>query len=659
MNEKVSLMPHNRSIVTEIKQALKEDINDICIVQGTGGGKSFVLMAMLAEIFEHNKTLIVTPTISVQENMKLYKEFPEVAKNAEFKTYNYFSDKNKVEEVLTDYDVVIVDEAHHLGSDLYGRNLRLLQNKIKQQKDKYFFGLTATPVRSADNVDVRKYFTRDINGFSAFEFIEQGLMPQIEYLACEPDKTEALIQSGEYKEILDFNSSKELLSSIVNDNPKNKWLCYFSTITDLKKYRELIEELFPNYKILQVYSGSKDSIADLKDIKKEEKVVIMSVSQILEGVHLDKMEGILLFRNVRSLNVFEQILGRVLSIGAKTMPLFVDCTNTGATLLKKLINKNEADKKEIKSDNWQYRKTHIHKDIIYTSLQNKKYFDVNKLLLAISEGLKPFVFRGEVYKSFTECCRTFNFNPSTIYSYTEKGLPKADALEKALAKQFVFNGVNYGTVKNACKELGINYGVICSYCNRKKCNYETAIAYYLSEGKQSMKNSFVFRGKEYPSLRSVQIAYNLSTNTNYRRYAKEHNITIQEALEHYLALQEEKETFAYNGITYPTAKEMYQALGIKEQTVSRYIRIYGCTRTEAIDKALEKQKGFVFRGKMYKNFTKCCEKHNIRTSAVHYYKTRNALNSLQEAIECTLINQQSKQNQALQMQETEGELDYE
>ena len=170
------------------------------------------------------------------------------------------------------------------------------------------------------------------------------------------------------KEVIDYEYSIDLLEDIIKTNDdRNKWLCYFSSISQLKSLRKMVKDLFPDYRYMEIYSNSENSSKEFSSIKKDEKVVIASVSKLLEGVHLDNMEGILLFRKVRSENVFEQILGRVLSINAKTKPLFIDCTSTGPLLLQRLLNRNSNKRKEKNKDSFLSGKEPATKDIITVS----------------------------------------------------------------------------------------------------------------------------------------------------------------------------------------------------------------------------------------------------------------------------------------------------
>ena len=86
----------------------------------------------------------------------------------------------------------------------------------------------------------------------------------------------------------------------------------------------------------------EDPNVTLQALNTEDKVIILSCDMLLEGYHVDTVDGVLLFRNVQSLTVFQQILGRVSSIGSNMSPLIVDCTESAYKLLTKLLNQDKS-----------------------------------------------------------------------------------------------------------------------------------------------------------------------------------------------------------------------------------------------------------------------------------------------------------------------------
>ena len=85
-------------------------------------------------------------------------------------------------------------------------------------------------------------------------------------------------------------------------------------------------------------------------VSESNKAVILSVNMLLEGVHLSNITGIILYRNVTSVGTFQQMLGRVCSIGNTVPPLVIDCSGCGSKLLQELIASNSTNDSEFAID---------------------------------------------------------------------------------------------------------------------------------------------------------------------------------------------------------------------------------------------------------------------------------------------------------------------
>ncbi|MBQ6148510.1 MAG: DEAD/DEAH box helicase family protein [Oscillospiraceae bacterium] len=371
------LYPHNQKTYDQICSYFDNGTNNICLVQGMGTGKSFIFMELANSYFKEKKILYVVPKMTIESNLKKYEEFINIDDHVAFCTYNTFKNDEAVEKALSEYDLFVIDEAHHLGSDIYGNYLCRLLEKVKQQKNRTYFAMTATPIRSNDKKDVSHYFDQKVTGISTIEAIQNGLMPQVEYLICSSQISK--LDRERYNIKIDYENSIDLLQQIIKGNPRKRWLCYYSTIKGLKNNRSVVKSLFPDHRIIEISSDTEHSQNAIDNILDDEKVVICSVDKLLEGIHLPNMQGILLFRKVHSLTVFTQIFGRITAIGETEIPLFVDCTNTGTRMLSKLVGLKEAPKEILKE------KTKASRPVLYTSLNNRKYFDISVLLMSISE----------------------------------------------------------------------------------------------------------------------------------------------------------------------------------------------------------------------------------------------------------------------------------
>lgn len=347
--DKLTLMPHNQTAVDEINKHLQNNVRKIIYTAGTGCGKSWVFMGTaynVKELFPNTplKVLYIIPKHVIKENVEGYKEYTKLANTCsiDFCTYNYFKTFEKGMDKISKYNLIVIDECHHLGADLYGQNLV----KCMEASDKLFLGLTATPLRDSDKMNVCDYFNVHVAGISVFDAIRQDLMPMFNYHICLPENdTKQLEKEYEYniRAVVDYTDSAKEVSDIIAKYDRKKWICFFSTTNEIKKAMPMIEKIFKGYKICILLSSLKNLKEVMTEIKNNEKVVVLSVNILLEGVHLDDIHGIILYRNVTSTIAFQQMLGRTCSIGNTVEPVVIDTSQSARKILLKLLAESKGN----------------------------------------------------------------------------------------------------------------------------------------------------------------------------------------------------------------------------------------------------------------------------------------------------------------------------
>ena len=618
------LYAHNQGTHDLIVEAFQKH-NNLCLVQGMGVGKSYIFMALASGLFGGRRILYIVPKFAVAENLKRYEEFSEIEERVDFTTFNAFNSQEFVEEMFNKYDVFVVDEAHHLGSPRYGKNVQKLLELVKGTEDKYFFAMTATPDRDCDGLDVSSLFDVRIDGLSTLDAIEAGLMPQLEYLACGWDISEE--ERKLYREKLDIENSKELLREILKDNPKNRWMVYFVDIQDMNDRMPVIKELFDGYRIIRIASDQKDSQDQINGIGENEKVVIVSVDMLLEGIHLPDMQGVLLFRNVQSLTVFTQIFGRITSIGATDSPLFVDCTNTAYRMFLKLLKYH--------GKGGAFNQKGNVREIIKVSLTNKKYVEIAQLLELMRSSSKPIDFDGKHYESIAEACRALGLDYNKVLKRSFRhGICAEDAMRYYLEKKhlFCFEGVYYDNMLHACKELGIPYRKAYRYYSEHKeegCTRQEA----LQAVRELEKGTFFFRGERYKDVAACCEAFGLNAN-NVRGYAQRKDCDSQTAIEHYLKNGQPKRTkvTVFRGVSYSSQAECAKAFGIDRggvNTIRVYARSHGIEWTEALEEFLQREP-LTADGVSYRTVTEAAKKLGL--SALRIRKEMDRGETFEEAV---------------------------
>lgn len=543
--KKWELMEHQKDAVEKIFENYNIGNNTVVYTSGVGTGKTSVFCGVAKEI--EGKILYIIPKKAIIANVlsnKMVKQ-ENLECRIDFITFNYFSDLSKGEK-LDEYSLIVIDEAHHIGSDLYGK---ILIKCLKQRNIKTL-GLTATPERM-DDLNVSTLFKATVNGLTNFEAIIKGLMPRIEYLVCTPEE-EVDMSSV----LIDWKNSYRLLKEAIQENPKNKWICFFSKISELEAMKLYIRSIFPNYEVLDIHSNSGNIQEILDKANKSEKCVMLNCDMLLEGLHFDNVDGIILFRNVHSVPVFEQIIGRVLAMFKTENPLVIDCTDTWLRMDKYIEyrvsdNYNFDFAKNYREGLGGFKDTDGHsggfggvtfKTPCYVSLKNKKYYDYMKFLEKKHRAIQTtkdttFVYKGVEYPSKKYCCKVFNVTPHNVYDVAKRNnISFSEALDIAITNNnglICFREKNYKNWDDVCKDYNLIYSTIAGYKRRKNISYEDAIEYFINF-KNNHSVSRTWTNEEVEILRkyypkeggSVCKRLNNKNHEQCRSYAKRLNLRL-------------------------------------------------------------------------------------------------------------------------------------
>lgn len=607
----MALLEHNLKVYNEAVDYFKNGGRDLLITQDTGTGKSYICVELLKTIFKGMRVLYVVPKWSIAENFKDTEGFNEVEENIEFTTYNSFTNIDVVNEYLEKYGVFVFDEAHHLGSDLYGNFAKDLVNIVKSRNDKYVIGMTATPVRE-DKQDVSDYFSKRIQGVSLFECIQAGLINPFDYIICSSafvEKYKELVTrnvikiDGDLKKYkYDFTNSETLLESIIKENPRDKWIVYFHSLEKLQENRQMLQKVFQGYDIVEIHSYS-DEDTTLKDIKKMKRVVVLSIDILLEGVHIPGIEGIILFRNVSSLLVFKQILGRVTSMNKKYMPIVIDCTSVASRMLYKLNSFSKEGGNGVRTSYSPSKGL----DIFNVRLDNKEYFDIMEFIEASS---RKILVNGKFYESVSHFCRENGFTKESLrrFGLTLNGdLPKEELcrlyLEHVNSKRLEFNNKVYvgrTRFKTLAEDMGWDSNHFGRFREKRRGQYNRqGISYtdetfckdyleYLQNDDEENVCKFENQKKYNKWVTSRYIEKKLSdvgfpTSRGFLNYIKKKEINKNLVMRDFIYCKEvlseyiKEKAIIYNGKYYVTQKSLCKDLGISSST------IYAFSKREGIE----------------------------------------------------------------------------
>jgi hypothetical protein len=573
--DKIKLLPHNQEMVYRIEQAMMCGNRKIFYTEATGLGKSYIFMYLVNKYFKDKKVLYICPKNHIWYNMQEYKEF-ELIKDCV--TYICNADFNKIKQRHLDYDVIFIDEAHHLCTPIQGENIiNVANNMLEENPNSYVFGFTATPYINGEMIG-DKYFDTSIIGMDLFTAIEKGILQRIQYAVAITNDSDLYKYKDMFTIKYDVATTNVIITDIINKyNTVNHWLAYFTTISELNTNIEYFNKYFPEYKVFAIHSEIENSDEILNDFENYNgKAILASVSMVLEGIHPRTVEGILLYRNVCTVNTFIQIIGRLGIMKPNVSPICVDIYNSyeniidGKNIIRELTNVDSTC-------------TRHYKDYFYMDISTYKFIDL------------------------------YNTAYNSIYKIHE------------------YRGITWRTNIELSKKLGKCSEYVSDRINHAGKSYEEIIDYCLDNPVQGPRT---YRGITWTN--NIDLSKKLGKSTNYVSIYKRKGMTCEDLIDRYLENHAQGPR-TYRGITWSTNKELSKKLGRYDGYVYQSLS-KGKSYEEIIDYCLDNpvQGPRTYRGITWSTNVELANQIGIRSSLISAYCCKGK--SYEEIIDYCLDN---------------------
>lgn len=325
---------HNEEVYEQLEKYLQED-NKAIVVIGTGLGKT---TTALEYCYRHScRGLVVAPKTIICEDWE---------KNECIDAVTYHSFSSSYREINYDeYGVVIFDEVHHSGASKWGAGVQYIINTgIK------VIGLTATPERLDGINIVNHLFGGNLcQGLDVLDGINQGILHPFNYVGAYYD-SEKVCQAIKEKygdkltvELagkldIALNNTPTVKEIITSNMPegKRKGVIFVEKIEDMDEGISLIRGIYPNIEYRKLHSNfSYEEIKDTKEwFQKTEEGFLCAINMISEGVHYNNVNTLFMLRRTQSAVVFEQQIGRVVTLAKKEDPnaIVYDLVNNSKTV---------------------------------------------------------------------------------------------------------------------------------------------------------------------------------------------------------------------------------------------------------------------------------------------------------------------------------------
>lgn len=352
-DEDIELFEHNRIIYKGLVDFLTTH-NKGYIVQPTGTGKSYLMAKYISEHKSENIVVVAPNNIILGELKKI---LGGNTINVVFRTYQFFAaDLKRTTQIARNVQHILIDEFHHLGAEEWGKAIRILIDNANSPK---VIGFSATPKRDFDDINVPELFFDNncIHELSLFEAWKEKILP-IPTLVQSYVELDELLDNLETevseKQKLNSNTRKTLhekleeiksqyiaeasLQKVITDYiPKDtkKIIVFVPRIDSIgeteKKLLPCFEEMGVSPHNFRIHSGLSDKENDrqLEFFQKDLGGVniIYSVDKLIEGLHVDGVDALILLRSTNSVRIALQQLGRCLSSFKTKKPIVLDIVN--------------------------------------------------------------------------------------------------------------------------------------------------------------------------------------------------------------------------------------------------------------------------------------------------------------------------------------------
>ena len=313
------LYAHNQKVYKNLCNAL-ETQNKVMVLACTGHGKTYIVKELLEDTMAD--ALVLCTGKEIKNNWE------SLASNVTAITYHGFSRMTNPPE----YPVVVIDEAHHSGSPVWGKKVKAYMDQHPSTK---FIGLTADAHRYSDggrDMTEELFGGNAVYGLTLSEAISQNILPSFKYV-CAWIQVEAALKDIQRKKasrgvqsaVLDKLISRLRYTSENTSNitrilkehmpaDKRKGILFVDSIDSIKEGIELTKANFSS-PVWAIHSKQSDIINqdNRKAFDNAEEGWLVTVNKVNEGLHLNSVNTIIMLRRTQSPTVFFQQLGRAMS----------------------------------------------------------------------------------------------------------------------------------------------------------------------------------------------------------------------------------------------------------------------------------------------------------------------------------------------------------
>ena len=344
--EQATLYTTNKKELRDYQQDAVERFRDSLVDTGrgqvvlaTGLGKTVVMASTVQELYEtgqiptgrvlvlaHMKELVTQLHFSfwsqISKRIPTHQlcdgEFPTFWDGITFATFQ--SVKNKLKE-LPEFDLVLVDEAHHIGADTFKFVLEELEPKM-------IGGVTATPWRG-DGYSIDEILGPPVFKLGIDEGLARGFLSEVDYRIFADNidwnyVQESSINNYSIKQLnrkliiptRDEQAAKMISELYVSTNRKSG-IIFCPSVAHARHFSSILREHGLSCEIIASEIDQRECATHLARFRKGLFQFAITIDMFNEGVDVPDVDMIIFMRSTHSRRIFIQQLGRGLRVSPK------------------------------------------------------------------------------------------------------------------------------------------------------------------------------------------------------------------------------------------------------------------------------------------------------------------------------------------------------
>ena len=338
---------------------MMERYGKAAIVHPTGTGKSYIAFKLIEDNPEATVLWLSPSEYIFKTQVESLKRNDPVFPLANVHFYTYAKLMCCTQAQLDDIAAqkpayIILDEFHRAGAECWGESTVAL---LKLCSDAKLLGLTATNIRYLDNnrdMAEELFDSRVASDMTLGEAIVRGILPAPNYvttvyqyqkdLARYQTRVDNLrspgIQDVNQKYLDALRRALEQADGLDKvfahhiTNKSGKYIVFCANKEHMDEMISHVPEWFAKVNaevaVYEAYSddpGTDKAFADFKTDESDKLKLLFCIDMLNEGVHVEGISGVILFRPTISPIIYKQQIGRALTAGDTAAPLILDVVN--------------------------------------------------------------------------------------------------------------------------------------------------------------------------------------------------------------------------------------------------------------------------------------------------------------------------------------------